>query len=125
VYPVFSTKRKKGVVQSIAHSGNGDDELFINLYIEKVTDSEKLQEIEADLIAILRCLSYSVNDFPSMKSRLQKLASAIVKMDAESPYCSSGEVAEFLKWLAADNFVLLGTKDLRVAEKKGRRFCLQ
>ncbi|MBE9536183.1 MAG: NAD-glutamate dehydrogenase [Proteobacteria bacterium] len=121
VHPVFSPKRENGAVQSVAHSGNGADELFINLYIEKVTDPAKLQEIEDDLVAILCCLSLSVGDFLPMKAKLQKLASVVGKMELGSSYCSSGEVAEFLDWLADDNFVLLGTKDFRVLERKRKK----
>jgi len=121
VHPVFSPKREKGMVRSVSSSGNGEDELFINLYIEKVTDLEKLKDIEDDLIAILSCLSFSVNDFLKMKARLQKLAAAVSRGVMESSSCTSSEVAEFLKWLADDNFVLLGTKDYRVSRKKGKR----
>ncbi|MBE9502760.1 MAG: NAD-glutamate dehydrogenase [Proteobacteria bacterium] len=119
VHPIFTIIIKNDKTKSISGAVNGDEELFINLYIEKITDANEIKDIENDLLAILRCLDFSVEDFVKMKERLENLAREVEKMDAGETRCSAKEVSDFLRWLTADNFVLLGIQDYLHHKKIG------
>lgn len=119
-HPIFFPMRKDGKVESVSSCGNGDGELFINLYIEKVPDEEMIKEIRDDLLAILRCISYSVDDFETMKERVRACAREVENMSVPSSKYVGTEISEFLEWLSSDNFVLLGIKDYMISSPAGK-----
>ena len=114
-HPIFFPTRKGDKIESVSPCGAGDGELFINLYIEKVPDEEMIEEIHDDLLAILRCISYSVDDFEAMKERVRACAKEAENMLVPGSKYAGTEISEFLDWLASDNFVLLGVKDYMIS----------
>ncbi len=73
VHPTFFAERKTGKIKSVTSEGEGEGELFVNLYIEREPDTKKLDEIKSDIHAILRCIELSVDDYKVMKEELQKI----------------------------------------------------
>ncbi|MDT8317826.1 MAG: NAD-glutamate dehydrogenase [bacterium] len=118
-HPIFFPHRKGGEVESVSTCGDGDGELFINLYIEKVPDEEIIEDIRDDLLAILRCISFSVEDFETMKERVRTRAREVENMTVPDSKYVGAEISEFLDWLATDNFVLLGVRDYILASPDG------
>ena len=112
-HPIFFTLRKDGKIISLSPEGEGEGELFINLYIDKV-DEGSLKEIRDDLLAILSCISCSVNDFEPMKERVRGCAKMVHKLVVPGSRFKGSELSEFLDWLASDNFVLLGIREYKI-----------
>lgn len=119
VHPSFTALREGGTLAEVSPPGKGDEELFINLYIEKIAEEERLKDIENDLQAILRCLIFSVGDFLEMKERLEGLAAEVEAGGGSEGEYSGGETADFLRWLADNNFVLIGMREYSLVEKRG------
>ena len=124
VHPTFYAEREQGKLKSVSMGCKGECELFINLYIEKITNKEKLKDISNDVQSILRCLSYSIDDFNEMKEDIARLAGAIDGLNVPHSIYNGKEVSEFLKWVASDNFVILGLRDYEIKLKKGKEFLL-
>lgn len=121
VHPTFYAEREGGRLTSVSSECRGECELFINLYIEKITEKRKINEICHDIQAILRCLSFSIDDFIEMKSKLTSLADSIYGLHVSHSIYSGKEVSDYIKWIAADNFVILGIRDYEIREEKGKK----
>lgn len=119
-HPVFFPIRDGDKISSVSSSGDGDGELFINLYVEKMTGEENIQEVRDDLLAILRCLSFSVDDFELMKDRVKDCANIVGDMVVPGSKYEGSEISIFLNWLGSDNFVLLGIRDYMVSPSGGK-----
>ena len=119
-HPVFFPVRKEGKIASVSTTGDGDGELFINLYVEKMADEENIQELKDDLLAILRCISYSVDDFAMMKDRVKGCANIVENIVVPGSRYNGSEISAFLHWLGSDNFVLLGIKDYTLSSSGGK-----
>jgi glutamate dehydrogenase len=70
-------------------------------------DAAEWQAVEAALARAMADLRRAVGDFPAM---LARLATAEAELGA-----AEGEARDFLRWLAEDNFVLLGHRRLAIA----------
>ncbi len=121
IHPVFSVRREGGLVREFRPFGKEEKELFVVLYLEKIGDPAEIKRIESDLFAILRCLAFSVDDFERMKERIEMLARGVETLSVKGSKYSGSEVADFLRWLAADNFVVIGMREyLSRSGKEGR-----
>jgi glutamate dehydrogenase len=114
VHPVFTVERDaagalvafKGVAK-----GGGLRESFIHIHIEGVAQAARRVEIVRALEDILAGVRVAVQDWRPM---LEWLRGIIAELRANPPPLDAGEIAEavqFLEWLAADNFTLLGARD--------------
>jgi len=121
VHPTFHAEREERKLIRVSNGCKGECELFINFYIEKITEKGKIKEICHDIPAILRCLSYSIDDFYEMKEKLNHLSDSIDGLQVPYSIYNGREVCEFLKWIAADNFVILGVRDYEIREEKGKK----
>lgn len=118
-FTVFSLRRKNDSVTEVIRTDK-EEELFIGLYVEKITDTERLVNIEKDLIAILNCLALSVGDFEEMKARLRNLASKKAALKVGDTEFELSEISDFLNWMAEDNFVFIGIREYRVDTLGGK-----
>jgi glutamate dehydrogenase len=114
VHPVFAVERDSAgaltAFKGVAKDG-GRHESFIHIHIEGVAEAARRAEIVAALEDILAQVRVTVQDWRPM---LEGLRAIIAELRADPPPLDAGEVAEgvqFLEWLAADNFTLLGTRD--------------
>jgi glutamate dehydrogenase len=114
VHPVFTVERDtagtlvafKGVAK-----GEGLRESFIHIHIEGVAEAARRAEIMRALEDVLAQVRVAVQDWRPM---LEWLRAIIAELRANPPPLDAGEIAEavqFLEWLAADNFTLLGARD--------------
>ena len=114
VHPVFTVERDaagtlvafKGVAK-----GEGLRESFIHIHIEGVAEAARRAEIVRALEDVLAQVRVAVQDWRPM---LDWLRAIIAELRANPPPLDAGEIAEavqFLEWLAADNFTLLGARD--------------
>src|SRR6202035_1067915 len=88
----------------------GRHESFIHIHIEGVAEAAR-REIVGALEDVLAQVRVAVQDWRPM---LDWLHAIIAELRATPPPLDAGEIAEavqFLEWLAADNFTLLGARD--------------
>ena len=114
VHPVFAVERDAAgtltAFKGVAKDG-GRHESFIHIHIEGVADAARRAEIVRALEDILAEVRVAVQDWRPM---LEWLRAIIAELRANPPPLDAGEIAEavqFLEWLAADNFTLLGARD--------------
>ncbi len=114
VHPVFAVERDSaGTLTAFkgAAKDGGRRESFIHIHIEGVADAARRAEIVRALEDILAQVRVAVQDWRPM---LEWLRAIIAELRANPPPLDAGEIAEavqFLEWLAADNFTLLGARD--------------
>ncbi len=114
VHPVFAVERDAAgtltAVKGAAKDG-GRHESFIHIHIEGVVEAARRAEVVRALEDILAQVRVAVQDWRPM---LDWLRTVIAELRANPPPLDAGEIAEavqFLEWLAADNFTLLGARD--------------
>ncbi|HEV8013882.1 MAG TPA: NAD-glutamate dehydrogenase, partial [Stellaceae bacterium] len=114
VHPVFAVERDSaGTLTAFkdAAKDGGRHESFIHIHIEGVAEAARRAEIVRALEDILAQVRVAVQDWRPM---LEWLRAVIAELRANPPPLDAGEIAEavqFLEWLAADNFTLLGARD--------------
>jgi len=87
--------------------------------IDRQSEQEVLTRIEDSLRSVLADISVTVNDWQSMRTRLNEVISETKKA---KPPCSKEEHQEslaFLEWMLADNFTLLGYRSYDVDTLEG------
>ena len=90
------TRDKKGELQQV---GEGDPESIIYVELDR-SDARGRQELVRELEAVLTDVRSAVSDWRDMLAEMRADADSLDGRDPES--------AELLRWLAADNFTLLG-----------------
>jgi glutamate dehydrogenase len=114
VHPVFAVERDSAgtltAFKGVAKDG-GRHESFIHIHIEGVAEAARRAEVVRALEDVLAQVRVAVQDWRPM---LEWLRAVIAELRANPPPLDAGEIAEavqFLEWLAADNFTLLGARD--------------
>src|ERR1700719_1502224 len=114
VHPVFAVERDSaGTLTAFkgAAKDGGRHESFIHIHIEGVAEAARRAEIVRALEDILAQVRVAVQDWRPM---LDWLRAILAEVRANPPPLDAGEIAEavqFLEWLAADNFTLLGARN--------------
>src|SRR5580704_13396840 len=114
VHPVFTVERDAaGMLTAFkgAAKDGGRHESFIHIHVEGVADAARRDEIVRALGDLLAQVRVAVQDWRPM---LDWLHAVTAELRANPPPLDAGEIAEgvqFLEWLAADNFTLLGARD--------------
>ena len=89
-------------------------EAIIYVEIDRQDNEEELDVITEQVAAVMADVVRVVEDYRSMYSRVEHLASSMIGGQAE-------QVKEFLNWLLNNNFTFLGYEELKVVESEGRR----
>jgi glutamate dehydrogenase len=122
-HPIFTVVRgQDGKLASPPTEGRADggakgaqSESFIHIHIERIDDANKRGELANALVAVLADVRLCVQDWKPMVARVSEV---IAELKADPPPIPVAEIAEaiqFLEWLAANNFTLLGVQDYAVA----------
>jgi glutamate dehydrogenase len=119
VHPVFTVERDASGTL-IAFKGtqkhDGQRESFIHIHVEGVEGAQRRAEIVAALEEILADVRVAVQDWQPMLARVREL---IADLRTNPPPLAADEIAEaiqFLEWVAANNFTLLGVRDYALAD---------
>ena len=118
MHPVFGVERDAaGTLQRCAEHGSDGTlaESWIHLEIDRVSDEAQIEALRAEIGEHLADVRAAVDDHLSMR---EKVASVIADLEAW-PHAENGEVAEFLRWIAAENFVFLGYTHYRADTAAG------
>ncbi len=114
VHPVFAVERDeagrltafKGV-----RKGEGRRESFIHIHVQGIEDAAQRADIVHALEDVLADVRVSVQDWRPMLARLQEVAADLKTNPPPLPADEIAEAIQFLQWIAADNFTLLGARN--------------
>jgi glutamate dehydrogenase len=114
VHPVFGVVRDAAgnlVAFKGAVKDDGSRESFIHIHIDGVADAAQRAECVRALEEILADVRVSVQDWQSMLARVREVMAELRANPPPLPAADIAEAIQFLEWLAADNFTLLGARD--------------
>ena len=119
VHPVFSVERDQAgrlIAFKGTRKGDGHRESFIHIHVAGADDETERADIVRALEEVLADVRVAVQDWRSMLARASEVAA---ELKANPPPLAADEIAEaiqFLQWIAADNFTLLGARDYAYAD---------
>ncbi|MCX7174094.1 MAG: NAD-glutamate dehydrogenase [Proteobacteria bacterium] len=97
----------------------GGYESIIHVEVDRRTGAEQLEALRQGLAHNLADVLAAVQDWPRMK---QRLAEIIIDIEFNPPPGNLDDTTEdcaFLRWVAADNFVLLGYREYQLDGEQG------
>jgi glutamate dehydrogenase len=115
-HPIFEVSRDRGGELTALHGGpapadGAPRESFIHLQIRKTGPLPPSGEITDAILRVLADVNTVVSDFEAMTGRLER---AIAEFEANPPPAApevNAEAMAFLRWLNANNFTFLGTRE--------------
>ena len=95
-----------GNLQRSARRGTAETrtESWIHLEIDRISDVAQIEALRSEIADLLADVRAAVEDHGQMR---QNMAMVITDLDV-SPNPENKEIVEFLRWIAAENFVFLG-----------------
>ena len=114
VHPVLTVERDEAgrlTAFNGIRKGEGRRESFIHIHVQGIDDAAQRAEIMHALEDVLADVRVSVQDWRPMLARLQQVAADLKTTPPPLPADEVAEAIQFLQWIAADNFTLLGARD--------------
>ena len=104
-----------------ANSRGGEPrESFIHIHVERIDDDARRAEIVQSLEQVLAEVRLAVQDWRPMLSRVDDVITELKSNPPPVPVDDIAEAIQFLEWLAADNFTLLGVRDYALHRQEPR-----
>jgi glutamate dehydrogenase len=95
-------------------------ESWMHLEVVGPADENAAETLRRDIVRVLQDVRDAVEDWPKMRAYASRAAD---ELDAEPPIAvpatETGEVVEFLRWLADDHFTFLGYREYRLVDADG------
>ena len=107
MHPLLGIVRDEaGNLQRSARRGTAETrtESWIHLEIDRIGDPGQIDALRTEIAELLTDVRAAVEDHALMR---QNIATAISDLEA-SPKPENKEIADFMRWIAAENFVFLG-----------------
>jgi glutamate dehydrogenase len=114
VHPVFTVERDEGGKLTAfkgGRKGEGRRESFIHIHLAGLEDEAQRAEIVRALEGVLADVRVAVQDWRAMLARASEVAAELKANPPPLPADEIAEAIQFLQWIAADNFTLLGARD--------------
>jgi glutamate dehydrogenase len=114
VHPVFIVERDDaGRLTAFkgTRKAEGNRESFIHIHVAGLEDEAQRAEIVGDLESVLADVRVAVQDWRPMLARASEVAAELKANPPPLPADEIAEAIQFLQWIAADNFTLLGARD--------------
>jgi glutamate dehydrogenase len=86
-------------------------ESFIHIHIERIEDAERRAALVRALEDVLIDVRVCVHDWKPMVGRIQQVIGELKDNPPPLPVGDIAEAIQFLEWLIANNFTLLGVRD--------------
>jgi glutamate dehydrogenase len=94
-------------------------ESYIHVHIERIESESDRAELTETLSGVLDDCRMVVNDWQPMLARLEKAIESYRSSPPPMPVDEIAEANEFLRWLAHDNFTLLGMREYAFNREAG------
>jgi glutamate dehydrogenase len=108
VAPAVEARRKDGEIR----------ESFIHIHVQRVDDAQRRAAIVQGLEQVLGAVRTCVQDWQPMVARVREVVKDLKANPPPLPVDDIAEAVQFLEWLLADNFTLLGVRDYALAGKE-------
>jgi glutamate dehydrogenase len=118
VHPVITVERNTlGALTAFngLRAGGGARESFIHIHIEGMEDAARRSEVVQALEHVLADVRVSVQDWRPMLARLGEIIADLKTTPPPLPVDEIAEAIQFLEWLMANNFTLLGVRSYACA----------
>src|SRR4029079_10297794 len=93
-------------------------ESFIHIHVERIEDAGRRAEIVQGLEQALAEVAHCVADWRPMIRRVNEVIQDLKTNPPPVPVDDIAEAIQFLEWVAADNFTLLGVCDYTLRGKE-------
>jgi glutamate dehydrogenase len=112
IHPIVWVARDgDGTLAGLDPKAGGQRESWMQIEISREPDAAERAALADTLVGVLADVLAAVADWPKMREVLAELCAGLAATAAPLPAAEVGEGVEFLRWLDADNFVLLGMRD--------------
>jgi glutamate dehydrogenase len=121
IHPVVTVSRDAdGVLQDVGDAA-GNAESVMHFEIDRVADAAEQEQLKAQVEEALEDVRAAVNDWAAMRDRALAIADDLPKRAMPLDEASVSEAADFMRWLAEDNFTFLGYREYEVVDAEGDR----
>ena len=121
VHPVFTVERDDaGRLTAFkgTRRGEGRRESFIHIHVAGVDDEAQRAEVVRALEEVLADVRVAVADWRPMLARATEVTAELKANPPPLPAEEIAEAIQFLQWIAADNFTLLGARDYGYTDRE-------
>ncbi|MCW8832501.1 MAG: NAD-glutamate dehydrogenase, partial [Colwellia sp.] len=87
--------------------------------IDRQSSEQELNNIKAELLSVVEDISLTVNDWQPMLEQFNVIIDGVKKATLPGTKKAKEDTVEFLSWLAANNFTLMGYRSYDVKAVKG------
>ena len=122
--PMQVTRDKSNNVTQLANASekkikDSVNETVFFIEIDRITSDEQLAELKAELESVVSDISLTVNDWQPMLKRLNDVIDEFGNSNVPGEKSNKQESLKFLKWIANNNFTLMGYRSYDVETLKG------
>ncbi len=123
IHPVLSVQRDAGGhLLSFAEAGKAGNknESLMHFQLDRVTEADALEALRVAVSHSLNDVRACVADFAAMRGKALAIAAELPSRKTPHDASDVAEAAEFLNWIAADHFTMLGYREYTAANDGGR-----
>ena len=124
IHPMAEIVRSRGILRHLdaaaANAPPTGSESFMQFHVDRHVSAQKLAEIEKKVRAVLKDIGIAVRDWQPMRRKLAEIIDTMHQQPGPESTASRAETQSFLKWIAADNFTLLGYREYRYARGRSK-----
>ncbi len=130
IHPIFDVERTaKGDLKEIKETLNGCSEkgaeVFIHVEFDRLSDSDRLDEISQNIISVLDDIYAATEDWETCLEQVKLARKSLEKLPKMVNKRAAKEAMEFLDWVVDDHFVFLGYREYRVTSQDDEiGFCI-
>jgi glutamate dehydrogenase len=95
-------------------------ESWIHVEIERITDANRIKALGDGLVSVLSDVRSCVQDWPSMRQRVQDILGDMGGVAKSVPPAEIDEARAFLEWAGDNHFTFLGYREYELATIDGR-----
>ncbi|RUO81295.1 NAD-glutamate dehydrogenase [Idiomarina tyrosinivorans] len=120
--PISHKRDDNGQINQLLKPGtHGDNEIDTVFLIEvdRQTSEKDLKALKKELTSVMEEVSLAVGDWREMRERLLNVADEITGEGYPGTKKDRAEIQEFLRWLAHDNFTIIGYREYTLKPIEG------
>ncbi|MGZ5865445.1 MAG: NAD-glutamate dehydrogenase [Xanthobacteraceae bacterium] len=94
----------------------GQRESFIHVHVDRLQDDKERNEIISGLVSVLADVRRVVEDWKPMLGRVRDVIADLKMNPPPIPVDEIAEAIQFLEWVVANNFTMMGVRDYLLTE---------
>ncbi|MBU1437269.1 MAG: NAD-glutamate dehydrogenase [Gammaproteobacteria bacterium] len=121
--PLQTFRDAKGEISEFYKLGTKENpstrQTAFHIEIDRMTDKTAIDNLIAELDSVMQDVSLAVEDWKPTKAKLEQVINELPSHSGKASKEQIAETIEFLKWLAKDNFTLLGYRQYAIVPVQG------